>query len=132
MAKRNGKLVLIDEDTRRLIVTSDEQKVYEKMIEEHGFGYVVHFLIHKALKAVRPLTPKERMGLGGKFKGAPLLAKKEERESEFNRLRLSEVQRGVFKALDKFDENMRIGGLDAVLGLPFEKAKKKTAAKKKV
>jgi hypothetical protein len=108
MAKRNGKLVLIDEDTWRLIVTSDEQKVYEKMIEEHSFGYVVHFLIHKALKAPRPLTPKERMGLGGKFKGAPLLAKKEERESEFNRLRLSEVQREVFKALDKHFEKTKV------------------------
>jgi hypothetical protein len=125
MAKRNGKLVLIDEDTRRLIVTSDEQKVYEKMIEEHGFGYVVHFLIHKALKAPRPLKPKERMGLGGKFKGAPLLAKKEERESEFNRLRLSEVQREVFKGLDKFDEKMKAENNDLA-------ALKSKARKKKV
>ena len=131
MAKRNGKLVLIDEDTRRLIVTSDEQKVYEKMIEEHGFGYVVHFLIHKALKAVRPLTPKERMGLGGKFKGAPLLSKKEERESEYNRLRLSDAQREVFKTQDKSKESQRIDRLRAVVGKPFEKAKKKRAAKKK-
>jgi hypothetical protein len=123
MAKRNGKLVLIDEDTRRLIVTSDEQKVYEKMIEEHGFGYVVHFLIHKALKAPRPLKPKERMGLGGKFKGAPLLAKKEERESEFNRLRLSEVQREVFKGLDKFDEKMKAENND--LAALKSKARKK-------
>jgi hypothetical protein len=125
MAKRNGKLVLIDEDTRRLIVTCDEQKVYEKMIKEHGFGYVVHFLIHKALKAPRPLKPKERMGLGGKFKGAPLLAKKEERESEFNRLRLSEVQREVFKGLDKFDEKMKAENNDLA-------ALKSKARKKKV
>jgi hypothetical protein len=125
MAKRNGKLVLIDEDTWRLIVTSDEQKVYEKMIEEHSFGYVVHFLIHKALNVPRPLKPKERMGLGGKFKGAPLEVKKEERESEFNRLRLSEVQREVFKALDKHFEKMKAEDNDLA-------ALKSKARKKKV
>jgi hypothetical protein len=127
---RNGKIVLIDEDTRRLLSVCDDRVEYEKMGKKFGFGYVVHFLIHKALGFHPPLTPKQRQALGGKFKGAPLEAKLSGRQSEYSRLGLSEDQKGIFEKMDnKILESTKKAAAKKAAAKILESTKKAAAKK---
>jgi hypothetical protein len=123
MARRNGKLVLIDDDTRYLINFCKDFDL-GAIEKENGFSYVVHFLIHKALKAPRPLTPKERMALGGKVKGANPAKKKAAREVSYSHLGFSETQKAVLRDVDKLKASF--------VEEAKEEAARKVRAKKKV